>query len=453
MDMKSDGAWYRGRARVTTYANNANRFVREHITPLFYGLFGRNAQRSDIQDVISEDQFWDMSGRLLYDGIRLKRFKLTDWFPRAPGVYSSSHAQRVRARVWSTEPMSDPVLGAYFSPSLKGDLIQEGGIGSIRLRPRRIAGEDYWLATALIGLECHGGIPLAIPARLLRDRSVNWGDWIYAEGQVRYLQDAGLDDIAPSVHHARPLVLFVDTLRGVATGQLDEPILITPVALFNEDKDLSELQHERLQYTFVQCAAGTDAMIDDAADWITAYAAKHSGTVITNFDEQRPLFADAPLSYQRLVTGTHDRTVIKHLCGPMYVDRVEQLQHRLHFTGDQVMGDKISTGDVVGSAVGRGAAVQARDITVFKQTLDQLPLDSELKRRFAEARDELDRCNLPDTDKNDVADDLAKLTEEVSKPEPSESRVKRLWGQIQAGAAPVAAILSGAASIAKLLGG
>ena len=71
-----------------------------------------------------------------------------------------------------------------------------------------------------------------------------------------------------------------------------EPIIISPVALF---RHLDEKKHrfEQAQYTFVQCAAGRDSELDAAGEWIEKYAQKHSGRVITNFDEQRPVLADA----------------------------------------------------------------------------------------------------------------------------------------------------------------
>jgi hypothetical protein len=130
-------------------------------------------------------------------------------------------------------PNNDPELGLYVSPESKMGLIEEGGIGSIRLRPRKIDDEICWLAAALSGNECHQGVPLAIPKSVLDKAAVSWGDQVNIEGTVRFLQEAGLQDTAAYVHHARPLIIFVKKISGLKTRRAPHPIIITPVALFD----------------------------------------------------------------------------------------------------------------------------------------------------------------------------------------------------------------------------
>jgi hypothetical protein len=78
-----------------------------------------------------------------------------------------------------------------------------------------------------------------------------------------------------------------------------------------------ERQHDygTAQYTFVQCVAGADSELDAAGEWITKYAEKFFGRIITNFDELRPILANAPLSYQKLVAKTYEKAVFNHYCG------------------------------------------------------------------------------------------------------------------------------------------
>src|SRR5262249_15955758 len=150
-----------------------------------------------------------------------------------------------------------------------------------------IDGTDCWLATALTGVECHCGVPLAIPDALLRKTNMCWGDRVDLQGRVRFLQDVGLHDTASRVHHTRPLIVIVDQLIGLAPRRIHEPIIIAPVALFETNDG-----YDRASYTFVQCEAGADSELDAAVDWIEKYVKKHGGSVITNFDEQRPVLAD-----------------------------------------------------------------------------------------------------------------------------------------------------------------
>ena len=122
--------------------------------------------------------------------------------------------------------------------------------------------------------------------------------------------------------------------------------------------------------------------------------------------------------------------------------------------GAKYMGDRTNVGgDVVGSAVGRGASVDARDITVFKQTVDNSTnLDTELKEKLTLAREEIDKLDVPQDDKDDVADDLGKLTEELDKPEPTPNRVERFFKRIEEIAPTVGTILASATRIIQLVG-
>ena len=95
----------------------------------------------------------------------------------------------------------------------------------------------------------------------------------------------------------------------------------------------------------MQCPAGKDDVIDEAGEWIELYAKKHSGRVITNFDEQRPVLADVPLSYQNLVAKTYDRTVIKQFVGTVRAERIDTL---IQQNGDLNVENNISVG---GSAI------------------------------------------------------------------------------------------------------
>lgn len=83
-----------------------------------------------------------------------------------------------------------------------------------------------------------------------------------------------------------------------------------------------EPQHYRNhEFAFVNCGISETQI---AVEWLQRYAKKFDGRIVTNFDQQEPTFADAPLSYQRLVAKTYDRTIIQHN-GPMTAEHIDQV--------------------------------------------------------------------------------------------------------------------------------
>jgi hypothetical protein len=410
--------WQANGTRATVLARNPKGFFGQYILPLFFRHTGGIPNARDSKNIASEEQFWSANGNIALAAVSLDGFRLTDWFPRAPGVYWSRDARRAREMAWSEEINTDKELGDYYSPETKMDLIEEGGIGTIRLRPRRIDDEDCWFGTAIVGRECHGGIPLAIPNTVLHNSGIIWGDQINLRGRVRYLQDAGLEDTAASVHHARPLIVFVEEMKGVVTKQPHGPIVITPVGLFEaSDSDATNIYNQP-QYTFVHCAAGPDAELDVAADWIEKYATKHSGRVITNFDEQRPILADAPLSYQRLVAKTYDRTVINRYAGPIVVERID------HFTQETVTAKYVG-GTHVGHNINVGGSAIINIDAVLSnvtQTIGTAPgLDatqkSQLEALVQSLKTDLDKLKVSHADEtNEIADALEKAVTNAAKP-------------------------------------
>jgi hypothetical protein len=118
------------------------------------------------------------------------------------------------------------------------------------------------------------------------------------------------------------------------------------------------------------------------------------------------------------------------------------------------MSDKIEIkGDAIGSAVGAGARVRARDITVYKQAVDQSSgIDENLKRVLKEARDAIEQAAISEADKDDAIDDLRKLTAELEKPEQDPSLMRRYFNRIKEVVPTIASLISSAKTIADMTG-
>jgi hypothetical protein len=109
-------------------------------------------------------------------------------------------------------------------------------------------------------------------------------------------------------------------------------------------------------------------------------------------------------------------------------------------------------GNVSGSTI--GAIGSARDITLFASNVDASSLDDKFKHELKEARHELERLSLATEDKDDVAESLTKLANELQKPRPEQddSRLKRYLARIKEITPTVASALSITASVMKMSG-
>ena len=98
---------------------------------------------------------------------------------------------------------------------------------------------------------------------------------------------------------------------------------------------------------------------------------------------------------------------------------------------------------------------------LYKTSTNQLPLlkshpdidffqgsDDYLKQ----ARAAIENAGLSEDDRNDILDDLGKLTTELQKPEKNSSRIKRFLNHIKEISSTTAEIITSAASIAKFMG-
>jgi len=411
---RSRGAkpWDDDGARAAIRASQPSLFIKQYLGPLFFKKTKPSKQELHSNPLVTEEQFWGQTGEVLFGSVHLKGFRITDWFPRAPGLFWSPQARMAREDVYGNRPEKDPELGLIYTPESKMGLIEGGGIGTIRLRPRSVDETLCWFGTALTGTHCHVGIPLAIPDGVLQQSGVRWGDKVNLKGHVRFLQDVGLEEVAREVRGVRPILVVVDELEGVVThNKLGDPIIITPVALFQ-----TEDEYERSKYSFVQCAAGTDSALDQATEWIEKYSAKHSGHIITNFDEQRPILANAPLSYQRLVTKTYDKNVIKEFTGTMVVERIDKLVHEQNTFkfGDLNMGHNIN---VVGPAI---VAIDST-LSNVSQTIGSAPglndqQKSDLDQMVRSLRTQLDSLKATHADEaKEIADAVDKAVTNASK--------------------------------------
>lgn len=102
------------------------------------------------------------------------------------------------------------------------------------------------------------------------------------------------------------IYVLVDNLEVVSTDKLAQPIKITPIVFFTTEfpSPRTEIENNlNRAVTYVNCDAHSNEELDIACDWIKVYVSQYSGTIITNFDEQRPAFETVPFSLQKVLNN------------------------------------------------------------------------------------------------------------------------------------------------------
>jgi hypothetical protein len=403
--------WEQPGSKAAVTAGAPTSFLADHLAPLTYDQTIRREGESTVFH--DEKDFWRACRREALGAVRLKGFRISDWFPRAPGVYWSSQGEQSRQYAAHSE-RHDKQLGRHYAVHAKMHLVEEGGLGTVRFTPKLIDGERCWLGLACAGPQAAGAVPLAIPDRVLRASDLTWGDTVELTGEVRYLKELGLDDVAAAVHHATPVLVFAEEIRYVRRRDRHaDPLILTPVVLFETDEPPPHFRlpegHRVFGYTFASCSPAPGEL-DAAAEWMSLYVAKHQGKIVTNFDETFPTLADAPLSYQRLVARTEARTYIESLTLHGSLEGIFQKIGRMTNINNVTLGNGVvihgsfTVANSIRDSYNRGDALRSGDLRA---------LLTALSGQVAELVP-----HLPSDAAEKVADDLATLTKELSRTEP-----------------------------------
>jgi hypothetical protein len=112
---------------VADHAYRPGSFVTQNALPLI--VEDTIPSTGDTKTFLKEETFWKESVSLGLSSVCLKEFRLSDWFPRAPGVYWSTRA--IIAREQSDrygKTTNDPELGLIYNPRGKMALVEDGGL-------------------------------------------------------------------------------------------------------------------------------------------------------------------------------------------------------------------------------------------------------------------------------------------------------------------------------------
>jgi hypothetical protein len=293
----------------------------------------------------------------LYDTRRvsLEHVHVFEWFPIAPGKFHTTNAKRARQMAYR---LMERTAGgdAYFSPLGKASMVR-GGIGTVRLRPRRIDDEPHYFMTASSNGVCHEGFPVLVPRRfygplkryMLHEGAVP----VTLSGEMRYVPDDALTFLGQN-REVPLLYLHVDHLeilpapREAVTGYL-VTVAVTFVGRFEG--------HEGAYVTYASFDPARPKALKDALAWLqdVYVEGQHRGTIVTDFDEVQPRFPDAVLGLPDLMAGKLDQDRVRGFLQDRGLDETSTRPFYLIYReinthgGAYVEGDvQVTGGDFVG---------------------------------------------------------------------------------------------------------
>jgi hypothetical protein len=400
---------------------------RRHIENFLLEHFkNANWQESGISDSTAPDlrfnssiDFWEKIIRerqTALNWVELTHFQMVDWFPRTPGLYHTPRARDARriAEAFLTE--ENGIL--FYEPSGKAHMI-EGGIGSVRFKPIPIEGEDCWLCTATTDGRCHSGIPLAIPNYLMRNVKLTSSHHYKIVGQVRFLPEF-LERHFYHMSRVPQVYVFVDQLEKMGVGR-GGSVEITPMVFFEGGRRMGLDTNENV--TYVRCPANLPNALEQGVGWLEWYAERYDGEIITNFDQQQPVFQNAPFSLQKIMTGRIDRYQLNRYQienAEFICDKIE----KVHAEVATMSTIKVDFGD---GNVFHGDVVVAEKIKNSFNKADKANIPDDLKTLLKDLAKDVGKMSelLPKEDAGEVARDLETLTAEATSANP-----RRRWWEL-----------------------
>lgn len=399
--------------------DQSRKFLIDHIKKANWQREGKVS--SDGQDMrfASNEDFWSEAifrRRMGLRWVKLINFQITDWFPRTPGLYHAPDAEYARreAKHYVTKEEGFE----FYEPRGKLHMI-EGGIGSVRFKPINFGYDDYWLCTATSDRYCHSGIPLAIPNSLIEKIGF---DFLYRydiTGQVRFLPDF-LERHFYHMNRIPQIYVRVDNI--ISKGNFrSAPVKITPMVFFIGGHNMGLEEQENV--TFVTCRSDSFDELDAASEWVDWYARRYHGQIITNFDQQRPVFEDAPFSLQKVMNGNIQERDLQRFHienAEVVVDSVKSL----HMEKVSMTKIDVKLGD---NAVIHGDFVVANSIKNSFNQADSAAISDDLKTTLKNLAIAVGKMSegLPDAQAKEAARDLETLTGEATSSSP-----RRRWWEL-----------------------
>lgn len=236
--------------------------------------------------------------------ITLDTFYLFEWFPRSPGLFHTPRAKTARKRAErSIDGVVDGVI--IFNPYGKIEMLQ-GGVGCIRLRPKKVDSDIVWFMSASSTGVAHEGFPVALPQywfeRYIDQIANNGAVLCTLIGKLQLIPESLVTLFSDYSSVPKLYLLVEDILNPRSDRDLQERRLRVSAAVTFES---SYEGYQSMYASYVSFIPGMQGTLSQGVDWLeNSYVkGRYQGSIVTDFDEQMNRFPNAIFSLEKIMTN------------------------------------------------------------------------------------------------------------------------------------------------------
>jgi hypothetical protein len=333
------------------YGGNQNNGVREDAIvallkdyidlALFKNIKKEGSNAAPDKEIISNKNLWEFLIRnegYPNQKIKFNKFFLLECIPTSPGQYFTWEAIEMRrsAEHRSREYIRPNQRFVELRPNEKESMVK-GGLGSLRIGPKKIEGETKNILGLSSSAISHEGIPILINQplflKIVNEINEKGSVCVNLVGSLRLLPS---DNFGIRVSYGREVPKYCIEAEEIEVlkNEIIKPQVSVATLYNNHENRLgSGYGHSFCTFEPIQ----HDKNVKLAVEWLKDYAVRYSSdkepNIIGDFDEYYEHFSSVDLPIIQLANG--------HI--PF--DKLAQLQSNgnLHF--EIVQGDKIQSGD------------------------------------------------------------------------------------------------------------
>jgi len=307
----------------------------------------KTTKNESLNDLIffHNNDFWSQAlVSNIYAGqiIKLQNFKMLEWIPNSPGLFHTRFGRDERERAFERHFENERRKGnrqieQHFIELRPGDKrsMVKGGIGSLRLGPKKIDGNLKYIMCATSNGVSHEGIVVLLESEhysdIISEIRTNKNPTVNITGRIMILPKE-LSLISNEYNREVPkFYIEVEEIELLKNDNPNQGIVSVAITYANEEEIK---QYDAFSYSFCQFSpSASEHNLEGVRDWLRNYAIKYSQTstplIVGDFDEYYNHFEKVQFPISDIANGM------------ISVENLHKFQKLFDFNiNETTMGDK-----------------------------------------------------------------------------------------------------------------